>query len=151
LWTDGKPAGTTKVVDGKVTLPLSPRGLTAIAVDGLPVFTRLHADYFDGKQPRVAGDQSFRTDKTPVGEATAMFLTFAGQHEFYLWTSASDSDVRSVQLKFDDGQTERTLTDSRHPFEFSVPVREAAAVDYQLQFVRVDGSVVDGGRHSIVR
>jgi hypothetical protein len=151
LWTDGKPAGTTKVVNGKVTLPLSPKGLTAIAVDDLPVFTRLHADYFDGKQQKVSGDKSFRTDETPVGDATAMFLSFAGRHQFYLWTSASDSDVRSAQLKLKDGQTERTLTDPRHPFEFSVPVGDAATVEYQLQFVRVDGSVIDGGPRSIAR
>ena len=151
LWTDGKPAGTTKVVNGTVTLPLSPKGLTAIAVDDLPVFTRLHADYFDAKHRSVSGDKGFRTDKTPVGDATAMFLSFAGRHQFYLWTSASDSDVRSARIVFKDGQTERTLTDQRHPFEFSLPVGDLATVEYQLQFVRVDGTVVDGGRHSLAR
>ena len=104
LWTDGKPAGTTTVVNGTVTLPLSPKGLTAIAVDDLPVFTRLHADYFDGNSNRASADKGFRTDQTPVGDATAMFLSFAGRHEFYLWTSASDSDVRAARLTFKDGQ-----------------------------------------------
>jgi hypothetical protein len=151
VWTDGKAAGTTTVTNGKVTLPLSPRGLTAIAVDGLPVFTRLHADYFESQQPSVAADKGFRTDKTPVGDATAMFLSFAGRHQFYLWTSASDSDVRAARLKLKDAQTERTLIDERHPFEFSVPSGDLTTMDYQLQFVRTDGTVVDGGRHSIAR
>ena len=78
-----------------------------------------------------------------------MFLSFAGRHQFYLWTSASDSDVRSARIVFSDGQTERTLTDQRHPFEFSLLVGDLATVEYQLQFVRVDGTVVDGGRHSL--
>jgi hypothetical protein len=151
LWTDGKAAGTTTVVNGSVTLPLSPRGLTAIAVDDLSVFTRLQADYFDGQQHSVSHDKSFRTDQTPLGDATAMFLSFAGRHEFYLWTSASDSDVREARLTFNDGQAQRSLADQRHPFEFSVPVRDPGTIGYQLRFVRIDGTLVDGGRHSIAR
>jgi hypothetical protein len=150
LWTDGKPAGTTAVLNGKVTLQLSPKGLTAIAVDGLPVFTRLHADYFDSNQQAAPADSGFRTDQTPVGNATAMFLSFAGRHEFYLWTYASDSEVRAARITFNDGGTERTLTDERHPFEFSVPTG-ARTVDYQLQFIRTDGTLVDAGRHSLTR
>ena len=149
IWTDGKPAGTTAMLNGKVTLPLSPKGLTAIAVDGLPVFTRLQADYFDSEQPAAPADTGFRTDKTPVGDATAMFLSFAGRREFYLWTSASDSDVRAARLTLEDGTTERTLTDERHPFEFSVPTGARATIDYHLQFVRADGTLVDAGRHSL--
>ena len=151
LWTDGKPAGATAVVNGKVTLQLSPKGMTAIAVDALPVFTRLHADYFDGERQPAPANQGFRTDQTPVGSATAMFLSFAGRHEFYLWTSASDSDVRAVRLTLSDGNAERTFTDERHPFEFSVPSGERATIDYRLQFVRADGTTVDAGRHSLVR
>ena len=151
LWTDGKPAGTTNVVDGTVTLPLSAKGLTAIAIDDMPVFTRLQGDYFDGKQSVVAGDKSFRTDKTPVGDATAMFLSFAGRHEFYLWTSASDNDVREARLTLEQGQGERTLVDQRHPFEFSVPAGDASTVEYHIEFVRTDGTTVEGGRHSIAR
>ena len=137
------------MLNGKVTLPLSPKGLTAIAVDGLPVFTRLQADYFDSEQPAAPADTGFRTDKTPVGDATAMFLSFAGRREFYLWTSASDSDVRAARLTLEDGTTERTLTDERHPFEFSVPTGARATIDYHLQFVRADGTLVDAGRHSL--
>jgi hypothetical protein len=150
LWTDGKAAGTTTVVNGSVSLTLSPRGLTAIAVDDLPVFTRLQADYFDGK-PQSVSDKSFRIDRTPAGEATAMLLSFGGQHEFYLWTSASDMEVRAARLTFTEGQEERTIIDQRHPFEFSVPTGDLAMIDYHLEFVRGDGTTVDGGRHSIAR
>jgi len=149
LWVDGKPAGTTAVVNGRVTLQLSAKGLTAIAVDDLPVFTRMHADYFDGSRQRTHSEQSFHTFQTPLGNATAMFLSFAGRHEFYVWTSASDSEVRAARLTFKDGSAERTLTDERHPFEFSVPAGEGATIDYRLQFIRTDGTLVDAGRHSL--
>jgi hypothetical protein len=151
VWINGRPAGTTAVVKGKVTLQLPPRGLTAIAVDELPVFTRLQAEYFASEQPAASGDRGFRTDKTPLGNATAMFLSFAGRHEFYLWTSASDSEVRAARLTLKDGQKERTLTDERHPFEFSVPAGAQTTIDYRLQFVRTDGSVVDAGSYSLTR
>lgn len=151
VWVDGKPAGQTSVVNGAVKLSLSPKGLTAIAVEDLPIFTRLHADYFDAKQSSATSDKGFRTDQTPVGNATAMFLSFAGRHDFYLWTSASDSDVREARLTFNDGQAQRTMVDRRHPFEFSVPANELATVEYQVQFVRTDGTVVDAGKHSVER
>jgi hypothetical protein len=150
VWVDGKPAGTTTVVNGSVTLPLSSKGLTAIAVDDLPVFTRLHADYFNG-QEAAPGGKSFRTDPTPVGNATAMFLSFAGRHDFYLWTSASDNDVKAARVTLKNGRAERTLVDERHPFEFSLPAGDAPAMEYHLEFVRTDGTIVDGGRHSIER
>jgi hypothetical protein len=150
VWVDGKPAGTTTVVNGSVTLPLSSKGLTAIAVDDLPVFTRLHADYFNGQEATPDG-KSFRTDPTPVGNATAMFLSFAGRHDFYLWTSASDNDVKAARVTLKNGRAERTLVDERHPFEFSLPAGDAPAMEYHLEFVRTDGTIVDGGRHSIER
>ena len=150
VWMDGKPAGTTAVANGKVTLQLSPKGLTAVAVDEVPVFTRLQADYFEGGQGAPA-DKTYRTDLTPVGNATAMFLSFAGRHEFYVWTSASDSDVRAARLTLNDGHAERTLMDERHPFEFSVPTGEHATIDYRLQFIRTDGTLIDAGRHSLAR
>jgi len=151
VWINGTPAGTTAVVNGKVKLQLSPKGLTAIAVDGLPVFTRLQADYFDGARQEAPVDGGYRTDKTPLGNATAMFLSFAGRTEFYLWTSASDSEVRAARLTLKaQGQAERTLTDERHPFEFSVPTG-AAAIDYELQFVRTDGTVIGAGSYSLTR
>ena len=151
MWIDGKPANTTAVLNGRVTLPLSARGVTAMAIDDMPVFTRLHADYFDGTQTAAALDQGFRVDPTPVGDATAMFLSFAGRHEFYLWTSASDSEVREARLTVKAGQGERTFVDQRHPFEFSVPAGEATTVDYRLEFVRRDGSAIAGEWHSITR
>jgi hypothetical protein len=80
-----------------------------------------------------------------------MFLSFADEHEFYLWTSASDADVRAARLTLKDGATERTLIDQRHPFEFSVPAGDLTTIDYHLQFVRIDGTIIDGGRHSIAR
>ena len=153
LWIDGKAAGVTAVVNGRVTLPLSAKGLTAIAVDGLPVFTRLQHDYFEVRRPPVPLDEGFRTDRTPVGDATAMFLSFAGRNEFYLWTSASDTKIREARLTVKEGvrEPERTLTEQRYPFEFSFPAGNATTVQYRLQFVRLDGTVVDGGVHSISR
>jgi hypothetical protein len=151
LWVDGKAAGATTVVNGTVRLQLSPKGLTAIAVDDLPVFTRLHSAYFADNTKSAAIDRGFRTDKTPAGDATAMFLSFAGRHDFYLWTSASDSDVREARVTLKYGNVERTLVDQRHPFEFSVETAGDESVGYRLEFVRVDGTIVDGGQRSLAR
>jgi hypothetical protein len=151
MWVDGKPAGTTTMVNGTVTLQLSPKGLTAIAVEDLPIFTRLHTEYFVDHLKPAAIDKGFRSDETPVGEATAMFLSFAGRRDFYLWTSASDSDVREARVTLKYGNVERTLVDQRHPFEFSVETAGNESVEYRLEFVRVDGTIVDGGQRSLVR
>jgi hypothetical protein len=150
LWRDGKSSGAVIVTNGSVELPLSAKGLTAIAIEGMPVFTRLQGDYF-AERPKTAGERSFRTDATPFGTATAMFLSFAGRHEFYLWTSASDADVREARLTIGSGESERTLVDTRHPFEFSLAAPDQRTIDYKLTFIRTDGSLADAGRHSISR
>jgi hypothetical protein len=80
-----------------------------------------------------------------------MFLSFAGRHDFYLWTSASDSDVREARVTLKYGNVERRLVDQRHPFEFSVETAGDESVGYRLEFVRVDGTVVDGGQRSLAR
>jgi len=149
VWIDGKPSESVEMVNGAVTLPLTAKGLTAIAVDDLPVFTRLQGDYFDRDVPSLPLDKTFRTDKTSAGDATAMVLSFAGRKEFYLWTSASDSEVREARLVLKDGERERTLVDQRHPFEFSVPLGGSGTIDYELQFVGRNGAKIDGGKYSI--
>jgi hypothetical protein len=149
-WQDGKPAAAVTVTNGSVALPLSPRGVTAIAIEDMPVFTRLQGDYFDQKA-EAPGERSFRMDDTPYGTATAMFLSFAKRHEFYLWTSASDTDVREARLTIRSRGSEQILTDTRHPFEFSVATDDSRRIDYKLTFVRKDGSTVDAGRHSLSR
>ena len=152
LWRDGKPAGSTVVVDGKVTLPLSSRGITAIAVDGLPVFTRLQARYFTSAgQAPAASDASYRTDTTAAGNVTAMMLGLADQRDFYVWTSASDSDVREVEFKVTTPGLERDYTDTRHPFEFSAPIGDARKITYRVSFVRKDGTRVEAGDRSVSR
>ena len=148
LWREGRRVGATAVVDGRVTVPVSGDGLTAVVVDRLPVFTRLQTQYFD-TQPAAAGERSFRTDTTAAGNATAMLLSLAGEREFYLWTSASDADVAEVRLTLFGRDGERHLTDARHPFEFSVPSPGSGSIAYQVTFVRKDGRLVDGGRHDV--
>lgn len=150
LWRDGKPAGTVTVTDGKAELPLSSKGLTAIAVDALPVFTRFQGKYFaTSKLPSPDDRNSFRTDSTVAGNVTAMLLGFADQHDLYVWTSASDSNVRGAKLTILTPGLQQTLSDTRHPFEFSLPIGEAKTIDYSVSFLRKDGTIVGGERHRV--
>lgn len=142
VWRDGKAAGRVQVIGGRVTLPLSARGLTAIAIEGVPIFRKLQDKYFDGAIA-VAGDRSYRTDRTPEGETTAMLLGFAGARQFYLWSQASDQDVREVRAHIRSAAGQRTLVDQRHPFEFSIPAAQDANISYRLEFVRKDGRIVN--------
>lgn len=152
LWRDGKAAGSVAVIDGKVTLPLSGKGITAIAVDGLPVFKQLQERYFSTTGPLPAGDDhSFRTDQSPAGNVTAMMLGLADQRDLYVWTSASDSDVQAATLTITTKGLERTITDRRHPFEFSVPIEEARKVTYTVSFLRKDNTTIQTDERSVER
>ncbi|MGN6270958.1 MAG: hypothetical protein ACTHM0_13825 [Sphingomonas sp.] len=152
LWRDGDAAGSVAVVDGKVTLPLSAKGVTAIAVDGLPVFKRLQENYFSPEKPLpTTDDNSFRTDQSPVGNITAMMLGLANQRDLYVWTSASDSDVQAATLTITTKGLEQTITDRRHPFEFSLPIGDARKVSYTVSFLRKDNSTVPSEERSVDR
>lgn len=151
LWRDGKPAGSVTVTNGRFSAPLSARGITAVAIDGLGVFTKLQNDYFGG-DATPAGAGSFRTDPTPLGDVTAMVLTLGrANRDLYVWTQASDRDVREVRFTFDLGGKKAEVIDSRHPFEASLPMGSAARADYGVAFVRQDGSVEEIGTRSVNR
>jgi hypothetical protein len=142
LWVDGRPAGRAIFRDGRLTTRLTARGLTAIAVDDLPVFLRVHAGYFSGDTEPVS-DSSYRTDPTPLGDMTAMMLSFGTEHrDLYVWTQASDAEVREVRLRYDTGGGPKKLVDRTHPFEFDVPLQTATTARYSAEFHKIDGTVV---------
>ena len=150
LWQDGKAVGNATRLNGSITVPLTSRGLSAVVIEDLPVFTRLQNGYFSDEQPKI-GERSYRQDQTDLGTATGMFLGLGTRNDFYLWTSASDNDVREVRATIKGAGPDKTIVDARHPFEFSVPANGAKRVSYSLQFVRNDGSVLEVPERSVER
>lgn len=142
VWRDGAKAPTIEVSDGKLRVPISAGGQTAIIIRGVPTFARMQDGYFASARAPL-GEQSFRTDKAPFGEVTGMLLAFPGQPtNAYVWTTASDAEVREARLVVREAGQTRTLSDTRHPFEFEVPLTQTPRqFEYQMEVTTRDGKV----------
>ncbi|MDG2534235.1 hypothetical protein P6144_11285 [Sphingomonas sp. HITSZ_GF] len=146
IWQDGKKLAPAMLVDGKVSIPVSPRGLTAIAVRGVEVYTRFQPEFLDPATAAL-GDKSYRADETPLGKVTGMLLTLGrGHRSGYVWLAASEAQAKAAKLEVTLDGKPRTFTDTSYPFEFDFPVADAQAeVNYTVEITRMDGTTVKTG------
>ena len=146
VWRDGVPGAALSAVDGRVSVPVPPRGLTALTFERMPVFTRLHDAAFDRKA-KPLGARSHSVDRPAFGKVTGMLLSMGrGLTNAFVWMAAGPDAVREARLTYTDASgARRTVVDRAYPFEFSLRVPDAqAAFAYRVEAVRTDGSIQAG-------
>ncbi len=128
VWRDNKiqPSLVT-VENGVLQASLSPKGITALVIEGLKPKIAFQ-DKFNAvsSRPTAVTHQSF---KAPVGNAEAVVLSF-GSDLTWLYTYLTDDgrEVKSATLHVDLPGRSETLTDDTFPFEFSLPLRPDESV-----------------------
>ena len=122
VWRDNTRVSTPlKIENGKAIVSFSPRGITALVINGLKPRVsfqdKLHI------QPQSSGASSHTVLKTPFGDAHAIVLDFGNDLTWlYAYLTANGDEVRSAKLHVElPGRTE-TLSDGNFPFEFSLPL-----------------------------
>ena len=128
--------------DGQFSVRVSPRGLTAVIVEGLAVVPR-----FQQTLLATTSGQAWSKDyaESDYGGTRAMILNFGpAAKTAYVYLQADDTKFKKVSLIFDAGQGERILDDSAYPFEFTVPLgTDAAAFHYKIRGTDLDGKVTE--------
>ncbi|MPZ18219.1 MAG: hypothetical protein GEV06_09940 [Luteitalea sp.] len=140
VWHDGKVSDTIAAIDGRLTVPISPRGLTALVVEEMPVFTRLHDSYFD-QATKPLSAESHRVQATSLGNVTGMMISM-GRRETnaFVWLQASEKQITSATLHYRAGQSWASMVDDAHPFEFSLPIPdEEHAFEYYVELSQPGG------------
>jgi hypothetical protein len=123
IWRDNQRLDTQlTVLNGAAKISLSPKGITALIVEGVKVSAPFQAKFI-GK-PSPGKGVTHQTIQTPFGEAHATILSFGPELTWlYAYLTSDTKTVKSAKLHITlPGRTE-ALTDNSFPFEFSLPLK----------------------------
>ncbi|WP_418992946.1 hypothetical protein [Alistipes sp.] len=138
LWKQNRPAGSATLREGRITVPLAGRGITALVIEGVEVRPRF-------QHKLLADSGKWRTNHTSVGfeKDRAVVLDFgAGLRSVYLWHEADNSRFVRTRLHYAvDGKW--SVTDKTgYPYEYTVELPDdASRFEYRFEALRPDGSV----------
>jgi hypothetical protein len=119
IWRDNQREGNPLIIsDGVAKLGLSPKGITAIVLEGVKI-RALFQDKF-ACRPSPADAITHQRIETPFGEARAMVLSFGPEVAWlYAYLTAGQDAVKSARLHINHADRAATLADDTFPFEFS--------------------------------
>lgn len=138
LVSNGKKSESIVMTNGKLTVPVPARGLSAIILSGLTVKPQFQNRIADLNQTAA-----WDCDLIGLGDVAgrAVILNLGSQtRTAYVFLEYSKQDFVSVEMVFNDGSGERRTEDRRFPWEFTVPVAAAAQ---EFRFI-LNGNKPDG-------
>ena len=138
VWKDNKPAGNAVVENGRITLNLSPEGITAIAVEGVEVKTsfqwKLLAD--NGKWSRNYTSTGFCNDRA------VLFDFGPSLRSVYVWNEADNSRFVSTRLHYAIDGVWASEDKAGYPYEYTIAVPDdAVRFEYYFEAIAPDGTV----------
>jgi len=123
IWRDNKRE-TTKlaVVNGIANISLSPKGMTALVIEGVHLQPSSQPKFAAPRAPaRTVTRQSIQT---PFGEAHAMLLSFGPELAWlYAYLTCEGKTAKSARLHVSLSGRNEVLTDDTFPFEFSLRLK----------------------------
>jgi hypothetical protein len=138
LIINGKKSKSVVVANGKLTVPVPARGLSAVIITGLTVKPQFQNRIADLNQTAA-----WDCDLIGLGEVAgrAMILNLGSQtRTAYVFLEYSKQDFVKVEMVSNDGSGERRTEDRSFPWEFTVPV---AADAQEFRFI-LNGHKPDG-------
>jgi hypothetical protein len=152
LWQDNvRQPDKVAITDGNLKATLSPKGITAFAIQGVDL-----AASFQQKFTAEAAPESSVTHRriaTPAGDAEVMILSFGPELTWlYGYLTADRDRVKSAKFHVTLGDREETLTDDSFPFEFSLPLQaDTESVGVKIEAVLPSGETVQANSVSLTR
>jgi hypothetical protein len=124
LWIDNQSSITSKVVNGKIKVHLSPKGIAAVAIDDVPVTTQFQQTILP-KAYTKPNENSYKIIASPFGKISSAIISFGELSNAYIWLEASDENVKKATLEYRLGTNNWIkVEDDKYPFEFSIPLKE---------------------------
>jgi hypothetical protein len=124
LWQDNSAATQLRFNGNKIHVPVSPKGITALAIDQVPVVTQFQQQFMQ-HAGSAAGTGSYKMMDSPLGKIRSAILSFGGLRNAYIWLEAAADSVQAATLNYRiNGQKWKQMEDAAYPFEFSVPLQK---------------------------
>ena len=138
LFIQNKAAGKAVVENGKITLPVKGKGITAIIIEGVDV----DADF----QRRLRSEsQPWKVNHTSVGfrEDKAVCFDFGeGLRSVYVWNESETDDFIQTTLHYEVNGKAGSIVKNGYPYEYTVLLADDDTVfEYWFEAVRPDGTV----------
>ena len=136
IWRDNQRENSKlTVVNGAAKISLSPKGITALIIDGVKVSAPFQTKFKGRPSPEKA--ITHQTIQTPFGEAHATILSFGPELTWlYAYLTCDGKAVKSAKLQVSHADRHNVLTDDSFPFEFSLPLKSAettAQLTFEVQ------------------
>lgn len=140
LWRDNKEVGSVTVRNGQLRLPLSGKGITAVAIEGVEVRPRF--------LPRFEAPVSIWTKSytsTDFENDRAVMMNFGeGLSSVYVWMKADNARFRRVTLHYAVDGVWKSIVKTGYPYEYTVEIPDNAhTFEYRFEAERPDGVRVD--------
>jgi hypothetical protein len=123
VWRDNQRE-TSKIAinDGIAKISLSPKGITAIVIEGINVRSSFQ-DKFQGT-PASERVITQKRIETPLGDVHATILSFGPELTWlYAYCAAERGAIKSAKMRLKLSDREEVLSDDEFPFEFSFPLK----------------------------
>ncbi len=142
IWKDNEAAPAGALNDGVIRVTLSPKGITALAVDGLSVAPRFRETILATET--TPWQEGFAIADSPigtlqgmyVGTLTGMVLKFGEKTWLYGYLAGDFEDLnemKEVTFHYRTGEDWHEYTASQFPWEFTVPLTgEEEAVEVHI-------------------
>ena len=140
IWKDNVSAGQTTVENGKIKVRISPKGITALAVDDVHVVTQFQQHIVETADAATHED-SYRMIDSPFGKVRSAIFSFADADQAYIWLEASNEEVKKASLSYRINGKGKwlNLEDVSYPFEFSVPLgKDDTAIEWEVTTVSLN-------------
>jgi hypothetical protein len=152
VWHDNRTGAGEQLVQGQVIVPVSTKGITVLAIDGLRIHPSFQGEYVD-PNAKPLSEQSYHTIASSFGQVNGMLLSMGRSlTSAYVWLEATEKELKEARLTYKDGDQWKTIVDSHYPFEFSLPVSEIEpAFEFYVDGVKPDGTVMRSGQVDLHR
>jgi hypothetical protein len=140
VWKDNKPSGSVSITDGQVTVSVSAEGITALAIDSLPVSTSFQSKL---TEKTSAWRQDSASLKFGGGSKAVLFNFGLALQSVYTFTKATGETFKKVTLHYACNGKWSALTRESYPFDFTVEVPQGTEeFKFRYEGVAKDGNLI---------
>ncbi len=129
VWRDNAPEPVRTMNAGRIALPVTGKGITAVAIEGLNPVTAFQHRIYGAPQPQ----NGYKIFETPYGEVVSTMFGPAVNRSLYLWLRTRDAAAMRLQYRFDGKGDWFSAEKTDFPYEHTVVLPpQAAGVEFSV-------------------